>query len=183
MKPTYEEKDIVLDHVLESYKGLTVKIENLIIENGGELTEELEKSLSNLELSVKEKVDGYSFIIESLKDRARYWDEKSALLKKYSKTCSSVVERLRGNLKNYMLLEDKSEICGNETRFKLQQTTYSLDYNESEIPEEFFKTEVIRSIDKEKIKTAIKDGLSIDGVVKIDSFSLRAYPNNSPQKD
>ncbi len=158
------------------------EVELQIIENGGELTTELEASLEFSELQVMEKVDAYAYMIENLKERARYWDEKAALLKKYSKTCLSVVDRLKGNLKAYMMLEDRKEIAGDDVRFTLASMAPTLQYDESLIPDAFYKTEVIRTLDKELIKNAIKDGHDVPGVTKVDVFSLRTYPMGTGKK-
>lgn len=155
------------------------QVEKQIIENGGELTEEIERSLIFREMRLAEKVDAYAFVIENLKERAKYWEEKAALIKKYGKTCGAVVERMRGNLKAYMMLEDKPEILGKEIRFTLQNVPFAIDVNERELPAEFFREEVVRTVDKDKIRKAIMAGVEVPGAQKVESYSLRVYPNNS----
>lgn len=154
-------------------------VEKAIIENGGELTEELENSLIDTQEGLKGKADAYAFIMENLKERAKYWEEKAALLKKYGKTCAAVVERMRGNLKGYMILESISEIKGQEIRFTLQETPFAVHVEESELPEEYFKVEIVRTVDKDKIRKAMMAGVEVRGAWEIETYALRTYPNHS----
>lgn len=161
---------------------LANKLEQKIIENAGEITEDVETMLQVNQNLIARKVDSYAFIMESLKDRARYWDEKAALISKYARTCSEVVTRLRANLKAVMVLENEKEIKGDDYRFVLAEMHYTLNIDEKELPDEYYKIEVTRSVDKEKIRQAIKEGVEIPGVNKVDVFSLRTYPNHSSPK-
>lgn len=153
-------------------------IEKQIIENGGEITEEMNQALVSAGFNIKQKIDGYAFVIEALGERGKYWNEKAALFKKYSKTCLAVVERLRGTLKYHMIEKDTKEIFGKEIRFKLQNANWALEVNEAEIPPEYFKEEIVRTVDKEKIREAIQAGQEVPGAKKVESYSLRVYPNH-----
>lgn len=154
------------------------EIETQIIEGGGEVTDEVAIALELNEVATAQKIDAYAFIMETLKERGKYWDEKAALVKKYSKACLNAAERLKGNLKNIMLLENKTNVEGNEVRFVLSPMAPTLKYNEAEIPAEYFKTVTTVVLDKDKIKKTIANGIEVPGVEKIDVFALRNYPNN-----
>jgi len=154
------------------------ELEQSIISNGGEITPQLENDLKNLQDGITNKIDSYAIIMEHLKQRAVFWNEKAALTKKYASTCNSIVERLKANIKTFMYLQDQHEIEGDEIRFKLSPAAPTLDIDEKILPDEYFKTEIVRTIDKDLVKAKLKEGVEIPGAKFIENYSLRNYPNH-----
>lgn len=158
------------------------EVERKIVENGGEMTPEIEQSLDFSNLSLKKKVDAYAFLVENLREKSRYWDEKAALLKKYSRACEAAAKRIHERIKGNMLLEGVTELLGNDVRYKIQGTAFSLDINERELPEEFFITEIVKTVDREKIRQKILANEFVPGVRRVDNFALKTYANHASKK-
>jgi len=153
------------------------EIEQTIIENGGDMTIDLIKSIEHLLSHIENKVDSSIFIMENMKERSKYWAEKSALTKKYAQNCEGIADKIKETVKAYMYLKEQSSLIGDDNRFALSKIASVLKIDESVLPPEFFKEEIVRSVDKAKIKEILNTGECIEGVTLIDNFALRTYPN------
>lgn len=147
-----------------------------IIENGGELTPELEKQLVINETNLACKVDNYVTFVERLEMEESYWRKKAAECDTIARGYSKANARLRDNIKNVLLASGKDEIKGNDYRYKLTASQPSLVIDdEKTIPKEF--TVVKTEINKTLLKEVMKAGADVPGAHLEPSVSLRAYRN------
>lgn len=153
-----------------------------IIENGGELTPDLEKALSMVEIEVPAKIDQYVEVLDRLDMEEVYWKSKAKERTAIAKGCANASKRLRDTLRSTMKVFDFKEIFGNDYRFLLTTSAAKLVVeNESLIPQEFKMQVTEWVLDKEKIKSALKDKIEIPGVSLEQKGTLRKYVNKENQ--
>jgi hypothetical protein len=159
-----------------------VAIERMIHEAGGEITPELENLMSNVDVNLPEKIDGYKFVIDTLEARAAFFKSQAEPYLKAAKSLAALGDKLSLNIKQAMLTLDKKEIEGNAHRFVISGAKPKLVINPDVLPSEW-KMQVVETVpDKERIKTALDEGFSVTGASYEPSFSLRTYVNKKEGK-
>lgn len=148
---------------------------NSIIENGGEITEEVQAELDNVGSSLAKKVDGYSIFMDRVKNEIAYFKEKSKEFSSVAKSLDNLDKNLKERIKYSMSELGKDELIGENYRFKLSDTAGKLVYEDKEVPEEYKITMVIKEVDKDMLKAALKEGKEVPGARLEKSKSLRKY--------
>ena len=85
-------------------------IMNELIENGGELTPELETMLTITESQLKDKAVNYAMVIRSMDYETNIIDEEIKRLQSLKKTRQNAIERLKSSLTNAMEQCDMASI-------------------------------------------------------------------------
>ena len=93
-----EEGKKTLSELMQIY----VEIENEIIDNGGEVTDEIEDKLASAESDVEEKVDNYEHFIRHLKGQIEYLKNQEKHYQTRRRTMENTIQKLRERL-IYML--------------------------------------------------------------------------------
>jgi len=148
-------------------------IMNELIENGGELTPELESMLMITESQLKEKAVNYAMVIRSMDYETNVIDEEIKRLQALKKTRQNAIERLKSALTNAMQQCDMDaiETPTNKISFRKSQSLEILD--ETLVPKQY-KTQVITTkIDKNAIKQDIKNGITVHGVELLTNKNLQ----------
>lgn len=152
------------------------RLDSILIESGGELTEELEQALALNEKNLQSKVDGYKLYIEHLEKRAEYFKQIENEAKDARKMFENVQDRLKDRIKSVMSFLNVNEIEGESYRFKLIDGKDKLViHDENAISDEYKKEVVSLELDKEKLMKDLQAGLKIDGVDIQVVKSLRTY--------
>lgn len=150
------------------------EIERQLLENGGEITPEVENLLEVTSGDIINKVDNYNFLVEKLASNEAYWKAKAAEYAAYAKSFGKAQERIKDHLKAIMLANELKEIVGNEVRYTLRPSAGSLVIeDESIIPDRYLviKTEV----NKAEVKLAIASGKEVVGARIEPGFTLSKY--------
>lgn len=148
-------------------------IMNELIENGGELTPELEAMLTITESQLKEKAVNYAMVIRSMDYETNIIDEEIKRLQALKKTRQNAIERLKSALTNAMEQcgMDSIETPTNKISFRKSQSLEIID--ETKVPKQY-KTQVVTTkVDKNAIKQDIKNGIAVDGVELINSKNIQ----------
>lgn len=149
----------------------------ILMQNGGELTPELEKELQDVTYSLTHKVDSYFEIISRAENESRYWKQREMEAAGIRKACENVVVRLRSYIKAGLITLQKQSVEGNFNRFFLRKSKASLKIiNESEIPPMYFEETVVRTLNKEKLRYDMENGILISGAILEESYSLNDAP-------
>lgn len=147
-----------------------------VIDAGGEISEELEQALVNLDVALPEKIDGYAYVVDDLKAEQKLWKKRSDDFAKVAKSCGKAIEFLKEGLKIAASKLKVAEFEGNDYRVKISGGTHSVIItNEDKIPEEF--KVITASIDKAKIKKALKEGRAVPGAELLEGETVRFYVN------
>jgi hypothetical protein len=139
-------------------------IEDQLVETAGELTPELEKSLSEIELKLPEKIDRYAYFLERVEFEANRLGEKADEYYKACANLTALTKRLKDNVKYQMISQGLLELKGKEERFTLTRGKPSVVIeNESMVPLTLMVTTVVQRPAKDKIKEILEAGDRVSG--------------------
>lgn len=153
------------------------KIEEQIINAGGEITPELEKELDLVGSDLAVKVDNYCHLIDRTKTMSEYWANQAKELQAISRSCKNFSVRLKERIKMALLEGKKSEIVGHKKRFLLSNTAARLVIDETTLDKTYLMEVVTHVPDKERIKQTLKAGKKVKGACLQGGVSLRSYAN------
>ena len=148
---------------------------NKIIENGGELTEELALELENLNTALVNKVDNYAIFTDRIKNEITYFKSKAKEFSDVSKTLTSLDKNIKERIKFAMTELDKDELKGDNYRFKLSNTKAALEYDEAVLPDRYKIQTIVENVDKDMLRIDLENGLEVEGAFLKNSKSLRKY--------
>jgi hypothetical protein len=151
-------------------------LEQKIAEAGGEISPEVEKELSHIDLALPDKIDSYAFIIGRLDAASDYWKAKAAEYTKLAKSTANASERIRGAIKQAMMAMQRDEVSGGDIRFKLTSSKASLVIDGATLDPSYMMTVTNHVADKERIKSALEAGFPVKGAHLEAGKALRTYP-------
>ncbi len=94
-------------------------IEQLIFEEGGELSETLEKWLADVETSLAKKADSYEFAMARFEATEEMLKARVKRVMAAAKALQNARERMKDRIKEVMMVTKQEEIRGAEVTFKL----------------------------------------------------------------
>lgn len=152
-------------------------LEAKLLESGGEVSEEFETWLSEVNQKLTTKVDACAFMIERFEHDEKYFRAKAIEDTNAARVYANAAKRLRDFVKFAMQKLGVSEITGDDSRMNISTGRKKLTiHDESKIPDAFWKETVIREIDTSLIDTALKNGIEVPGVTLDDIVTLRISP-------
>lgn len=142
----------------------SAKLETQILESDGELTPEIEKALTSVEIELPEKVQGYSFNIDRFLALAEQYRKQARYYTKIAKMFEDVSDALKVNIKSAMVILNKSEIDGLDFAYRLMPAQSSLVVDDEKlIPEKFLRKVEKWEVNKEALKEALRESPDIPG--------------------
>lgn len=153
------------------------EIERQLIQGEGQLSPEIEALFDLTTGAIKDKVDRYKFIMDAMDARSVYFKDLSDQMTSARRLFENQKNRLKENLKYAMTNMDTTELEGHDWRFKLSRLKDKVVIDQSKLPSEYMKDEVIRVVDKDAIESALMLGETIPGVTTEPSTQLRPYVN------
>ena len=148
------------------------RLEQMLIESGGEITNEIEQALVVSEKSIGESVDREIQKIERIEHVADLYKKKADQFAMIAKTMALFIERREQQIKDFMLATEKETLSGQEYEYFLAKPKTSTDaFDKLLIPDEFVK--VTRTAKLKEIKEAIDSGQQVPGARLIENRSLR----------
>ena len=144
-----------------------------LIDNGGELTPELETALAITEEQLQNKSVAYSFVIKQMDADVDIIDAEIKRLQALKKQREKASEYLKERIKHAMDLFQTDEIKTPlvKINFRKSETVEVEDVNA--LPATFKVVKVTEQADKVAIKAAIKDGIEIPGCRIIENRNLQ----------
>ena len=139
------------------------QIVNELIENGGNLTPELELALQITKDNFHSKSENYGYITKQFDAEMDIIDNEIKRLQQAKKTREKAIERLKANIEMAMTTfeVDKIETPLIKISFRKSESVEVEDVNN--LPNEFKVIKLSETADKLKIKDAIKSGETIEG--------------------
>ena len=152
-----------------------LQMADALIENGGELSEEMELALIINKEQLQVKAAGYAFVIKDKDAEIESIDKEIERLNKLKDVRINAKERLKTAIKSAMILYGVEKIESNTIRITLAKTAASVSIDDEKlIPKKYMKTETKTSILKKEIANDLKAGLKVKGASLItDNKSLR----------
>lgn len=142
-----------------------------LIENG---EEGLEDTLESINDAIELKADGYARIIRNLEANAVALKTEIDRLTNRRRSIENSIDRLKENLKNAMIATGKEKIKTDLFNVTVVNNPVAVNViDEKLIPEEYFKVEIIRKLDKLSLRDAIKNGEEIQGAELTQGKGLR----------
>ena len=122
------DKNKTLNDILNSYQI----VEKQLIENDGELTEDIEEKLFINDLDLSEKLNGYEKFVRYLKHQTEYLKSMEEHYAKRRKTIENSITRCKHSMVNAMKLTNNENIKTEEFNFSINTSRKWL-FDESEI--------------------------------------------------
>jgi hypothetical protein len=148
------------------------KVEQMLIDSGGEITEEIEMALVVSEKALEQSIDKEVQKIERVEYVAEHYKRKAKIFANIAKNMANYIERREEQIKDYMMAHNLEVMSGQEYEYFLAKPTCSVEVvDDLLLPEKFFKIE--KKPLKIEIKAALDSGEQVPGVKLKESRSLR----------
>ena len=149
---------------LYELQGTMLQIEQTLDDNGGELTAELAALLSDTEMSIKQKADGYRAIMAKFNDKAEAADKEIKRLQDIKRVAKNAEKRMREYILSVMGMYGIKKIEGDlctmtrttSTALEVDEEVLLSTYN-SQIAELQEKLPNFLTVEVKVSKTGIKN--------------------------
>ena len=139
----------------------------------GELTAELEQALVINQNELQEKAINYVKVIKNLEADSDAIDSEIKRLKAMKEAKDGAIDRMKEAVRNAMLVSGVDKIESSLFKLSLRRSESVEVVNIDQLPEMLTTVKKTVSADKVKIKEAIKSGLTVQGAVIVENFSLQ----------
>ncbi len=148
---------------LYELQGVMLQIEQTLEDNGGELTDELAELLTDTEISIKQKADGYRAVMAKFDHKVDAVDKEIKRLQDIKKVAKNSKERMKeyilGVMGAYGIKKIEGELCT-----MTRTTTKSLEVNEEVLIEPHMAKIV-------ELQKALPDYLTVE--VKVSKTAIK----------
>lgn len=142
-----------------------------LIENG---EEGLEDTLESINDVIEIKAENYAKLIRNLEGNVNTLKAEIDRLNDRKKSFENSIDRLKESLQQAMIETGKEKIKTDLFNISVANNPPAVTVlNEEKIAEEYFKFEVIKKLDKARIKDLLKSGHEIEGVILTQGKGLR----------
>lgn len=150
------------------------KLENMLIESGGEITPEIQAEMSINPTTIAMMVDIKYIGIERLEASIELFEKKAEDFSRIASSLKNAKSFILDSIKSHMIETGKKELTGEDYQFKLSGAAPKVEIiNESELADVYKKEKIEISIDKKRIGEDLKNGLPVQGAVLKENYSLR----------
>lgn len=126
--------------------------------------EELKQALDNIEGDFEEKADNIAKVIRHLTATENALKEEEKRLAERRRTISNNIKSTKEYLKYNMEVLDKKNFDTDLFKFYIKNNRQTVKYEEGAIlPEEYYITEEVKTINKELVESDLKEGVWIEG--------------------
>jgi hypothetical protein len=144
-----------------------------LIENGGELTPELDIELAINKEQLQNKGVCYGFIVKELEGNIDLIDLEIKRLQALKKPLVNSIDRLKNNLSQAMQMFDVTELKTPLLKINFRKSE-SIEVTDIDLLDaDFVKTTITKAADKIAIKEAIKAEIPVRGAVLITNYNLQ----------
>jgi hypothetical protein len=159
-----DKKKRTLNEILEDYQ----KIENDLINNNGELTEEIETVLDVNELELGDKLNGYEHFVRYLKSKIDYLKSMEEHYSKRRKSLENSILRCKASMTNALVITNTAKVKTEDFNFSLGESKkWSINFD---------------LLDENKKTSLIDEGLA-ENIFKPKLKDIKAYFTDSKNKD
>jgi hypothetical protein len=144
-----------------------------LIETEGEVTPEIETALAISEHELEVKAVNYCFIVKEIESDIDTIDTEIKRLQSLKKQRESAVERLKGNIKNAMLIFGVKEIKTALLKINFRKSSQVVVEPLADLPKEFLRVKTTIEPDKKSIKDYLENGGKIEGCYIAENQSLQ----------
>lgn len=139
----------------------------------GELTPEIENALVINQTEIQKKSIDYAYVIKSFESDISAVDAEIKRLQEIKRIRVNAIDRMKEAVKNALELHGMTKIESPTVTLAIKQNPESVEVvNEAQVPAEFWREKITRSIDKVELKKALKDGEQIEGAILVRNTRL-----------
>lgn len=154
--------------------NLTKEIRLLTLElEEGELTPELEQALTITQEQLQEKSIQYAYAIRNLEIDSNAIDNEIKRLKAMKEAKDGAIDRMKEAVRNAMMTAGIDKIESSLFKLSLRRSESVEVVNIDQLPQMLTTVKKTVSADKVKIKEFIKSGLTVQGAVIKENYSLQ----------
>ncbi|CAB4127026.1 Siphovirus Gp157 [uncultured Caudovirales phage] len=146
---------------------------NQLIENGGELTPELELSLQINKDQLQNKSENYCYMVKQMDAECEIIDNEIKRLQQAKKAREISIDRLKTLLTNAMNTFEVTEIKTPLIKINFRKSESVIVYDVNSLPQMFKTIKVTETPDKVKIKEVIKNGETVVGAELVINNNLQ----------
>ena len=146
-----EKKETLSDLVLEANQLISI-----IVDSGDESIE-MEKQLDLIHDKLATKSNAYGFAIKKIQAETKFYKEQAQGLREVAKRLETNVEYMKERIKGAMSALGMIKIGP----FTLYRMAPALEIDEEAVPEEYMKTTIVKTPDKDKIEEALDDAIDL----------------------
>jgi len=146
-----------------------------LMENGGEITPEIETKIETLGNQLVSKVDNYVDFMDRLKLETEFFKKRKDQFASAQRSVKALEDRLKHAVLESMDKLKTSEVKGESFRIVAVNGADAYDIDEKLVPEGYFIEVVEKKLDKTRLLEDVKMGLAVDGVSVRKVKSLRKY--------
>lgn len=150
-----------------------LEIAEILQENGGELTEEVETALAINKDELSVKAANYGYVVKSIVDDNNAIDAEIERLTALKSAGSKTIDRLKHAVHTAMDMYGIEEIKINNIKINFRKSTSVTIENEGLIPFIFQSEKVTTTIQKKEIGVVLKAGGEVPGACLTNNKSLQ----------
>jgi hypothetical protein len=150
-----------------------LQLEAELIENGGELTPEIEQALIINKDELQHKSIQYGYVIKSLSDNVDAIDAEIKRLQTMKKVNENAIDRLKDTLSSAMQLFGIPELKTPTLKINFRKSEQVIVHDVNSLPQMFKTIKVTEQPDKVKIKETLKQGEDIIGCEIVTNLNLQ----------
>lgn len=146
---------------LHEIAGDFLALEELLMESGGEVTEEIETWMAENTLSLETKVDGYAALIAEWTADAEKWKTEAQRNSAHAKTLENSADKLKGRLVEQLVALDRLKVETDRFKVAVQRSAGKVELlvNADQLPAEYLTTTTTTAVNKAAIKQGLVDGI------------------------
>lgn len=136
-----------------------------LIDNGGELTDELQTEIEISQKELYKKTESYSWAIKEIDGEISIIKEEIERLQGLINSRDKAIKRMKDVILNAMETFEIDKIETPLIKISIRESEAVEVINEAQIPDIYFSKKTTEMLSKTMIKEAIKSGASIDGAI------------------
>lgn len=146
-----------------------------IINNDGEVTNEIESQLESLATLIPSKVDSYYAVLDRIENESVYFKTKADEFTAAQKSLMNVHYKIRERIKFLMQQEGINKLPGVDFQFSLSKTKPAVTINNLDlIPKEYSEIVQETKINKDMLREDLERGVPVPGASLVEGFALRS---------
>jgi hypothetical protein len=140
-----------------------LELASYLQENDGEINEEIESLLIINQNELQNKAINYAYAIKTIENDIDYIDNEVKRLQSLKKAKCNAVDRMKDAISNAMELYNIEKVDTPTMTLSFRKSESVEVHNEEIIPVQFLNVKEVRTVNKTKIKEAIKNGENVFG--------------------
>lgn len=148
-------------NIQNEYKSIV----EALIDNGGELTDELNTAIQITQSELYKKTESYSYIIKEIDGEIDVIKEEIEKLQRFVDSREKTIKRIKEKILNAMQTFELEKVETPLIKISIRESEAVEVINEAQIPDLYFTEKTTKTLSKSMIKEAIKSGVNVEGAV------------------